>query len=106
MKQTSSVSVAAICLLVSVSIAAFVGTRGLKAQNGNPSRGPENSTVSYRLSGPYTHKNLTIFLVHGKDQITGKTFLTLQEALAQKKVIVYETKLPECRLGERFSSSN
>lgn len=48
-------------------------------------------TSAYRLSGPYTHKNLTVFLVHGKDQTT-KTFLTLQEALAQKKVRVYETK--------------
>ena len=32
-----------------------------------------------------------MFLVHGKD-LTKKTFLTLQEALAQKKVRVYETK--------------
>lgn len=46
---------------------------------------------NYRLSGPYVHKNLTVFLIHGKDQ-TNKTFLTLQEALAQKKVRVYETK--------------
>ena len=46
---------------------------------------------NYRLSGPYTHKNLTVFLIHGKDQ-SNKTFLTLQEALAQKKVAVHETK--------------
>src|SRR5215216_3194701 len=46
---------------------------------------------SYRLSGPYTHGNLTVFLVHGKD-LSNKTFLTLQEALEQKKVKVYETK--------------
>jgi hypothetical protein len=46
---------------------------------------------SYRLSGPYTHGNLTVFLVHGKD-LTNRTFLTLQEALAQKKVRVYETR--------------
>lgn len=46
---------------------------------------------NYRLSGPYVHKNLAVFLIHGKDQ-TNKTFLTLQEALAQKKVRVYETK--------------
>ena len=38
---------------------------------------------NYRLSGPYTHKNLTVFLIHGKDQ-SNKTFVTLQEALAQK----------------------
>jgi hypothetical protein len=46
----------------------------------------------YRLSGPYTHKNLSIFLVHGKSLIKAKSFLTLQEALVQKKVVVYETK--------------
>ncbi|MFN2491704.1 MAG: ARPP-1 family domain-containing protein [Pyrinomonadaceae bacterium] len=46
----------------------------------------------FRLSGPFTHKNLSIFLVHGKDLVSGKTFLTLQEALEQKKVVVYETK--------------
>src|ERR1700745_244557 len=48
--------------------------------------------VAYRLSGPFTHKNLTIFLVHGKNLIDSKNFITLQEALTQKKVIVYETK--------------
>ena len=46
----------------------------------------------YRLSGPFTHNNLTIFLVHGKNMFEGKTFLTLQEAMVQKKVVVYETK--------------
>ena len=51
-----------------------------------------NQTPAYEISGPYTHKNLAIFLVHGKDLVTGHSFLTLQEALAQKKVIVYETK--------------
>jgi hypothetical protein len=45
----------------------------------------------YRLSGPYTHNNLTIFLVHGKNTLQGN-FLTLQEAMVQKKVVVYETK--------------
>ncbi len=63
---------------------------GLTAAAQNSSTTPQQ-TSEYRLSGPYTHKNLTVFLVHGKDQ-TAKTFLTLQEALAQKKVRVYETK--------------
>jgi hypothetical protein len=63
------------------------------AQQGSPTARQDASTgqSSYRLSGPYTHGNLTVFLVHGKD-LTTKTFLTLQEALAQKKVRVYETK--------------
>ena len=50
------------------------------------------TTGEYRLSGPFTHKNLSIFLVHGKNTFEGKTFLTLQEAMVQKKVVVYETK--------------
>jgi hypothetical protein len=45
-----------------------------------------------RISGPYTSKNLTLFLIHGHDTIKGgENYLTLQEALEQKKVIVYET---------------
>lgn len=45
---------------------------------------------AYKLSGPFTHENLTIFLIHGEDQLKGKTPLTLQEALEQKKVVVHE----------------
>src|SRR5882762_11517423 len=45
----------------------------------------------YRLEGPFTRGNLTVFLIHGKDRIKGQTFITLQEALVQKKVIVRET---------------
>ena len=46
----------------------------------------------YKLSGPYTHDNLTIYLIHGEDQLQGKTLLTLEEALEQKKVVVHETQ--------------
>ena len=71
------------CLLI-VSVGLFINAVAQRGQN-------VAAESSYRLSGPYTHGNLTVFLVHGKD-ITNKTFLTLQEALAQKKVRVYETK--------------
>ena len=45
----------------------------------------------YGITGPYTHKNLDIFLIHGEEKLKGKRFLTLKEALEQKKVIVHET---------------
>ena len=45
-----------------------------------------------RLSGPYTHGNLTIFLIHGESQLKDRKILTLDEGLEQKKVIVHETK--------------
>ena len=87
MKPKHLTTIAFFCLLVSVGI--FI-----KAVGQHPStKGQDASAAqsSYRLSGPYIHNNLTVFLVHGKD-LTNKTFLTLQEALAQKKVRVYETK--------------
>ncbi len=46
---------------------------------------------AYRISQPYTYKNLTIFLIHGKDESTGKNVLTLQEAMEMKVLRVYET---------------
>src|SRR5437868_2784224 len=70
------------CLLMALPAGIFHNARAQEL--------PKNVS-NYRLSGPYTHKNLTVFLVHGKDRTT-KTFLTLEEALAQKKVRVYETK--------------
>ena len=44
-----------------------------------------------RISGPYTHENLSVYLVHGPDRVKGVKYLTLQEAMEQKKVIVHET---------------
>src|ERR1700722_5918813 len=44
-----------------------------------------------RLSGPVTHDNLTILLIHGADKST-KSLLTLDEAIDQHKVVVYETR--------------
>src|SRR5260370_30424619 len=46
----------------------------------------------YRLEGPFTQGNLSVFLIHGKDKVKGDTFITLQEALVQRKVIVRETR--------------
>lgn len=48
-------------------------------------------TGIYRLSQGYTHKNLTIFLIHGKDQNTKANIMTLQEAMERKLFVVYET---------------
>jgi hypothetical protein len=59
---------------------------------GGQGRAQKIPAGEYYLSGPYAHKNLSIFLVHGKSVIKAKSFLTLQEALVQKKVVVYETK--------------
>ena len=63
-----------------------------QTRNSNVQKRPQIDAGNYRLSGPYTHKNLSIFLIHSKTTTRTKTFLTLQEALEQKKVVVYETQ--------------
>ena len=46
---------------------------------------------AYRISAPYSHKNLAIFLIHGKDETSKTNILTLQEAMERKILRVYET---------------
>lgn len=46
---------------------------------------------AYRISAPYSHKNLTIFLIHGKNETTKTNILTLQEAMERQILRVYET---------------
>jgi hypothetical protein len=83
MKKIYLSTISILCLLIALPFLLQPAT----AQTSN-----SNTQSNYRLSGPYTHNNLTIFLVHGRDLAGNRTFLTLQEALDQKKVIVYETK--------------
>jgi hypothetical protein len=97
MKKAHLITISVFCLLIALPLGLFV-----KAPVNAQSPAPD---ASYRLSGPYTHKNLTVFLVHGKDQ-TSRTFLTLQEALAQKKVRVYETKEVNELVIKNFSNEN
>jgi hypothetical protein len=51
---------------------------------------PQATGSERRLSGPYTHENLTIYLVHGPSTLKGN-YLTLEEAMAGKTVKVHET---------------
>lgn len=46
---------------------------------------------AYRISAPYSHKNLTIYLIHGKNETSKTNILTLQEAMERQVLRVYET---------------
>jgi hypothetical protein len=43
------------------------------------------------IAGPFTHENLSLFLLLGADAFDGNRFIPLDEALEQKCVIVHET---------------
>jgi hypothetical protein len=94
-KQAFVVTLGVVLLTVMLSMGMLISAAGRQELLGAGSGGGqpgETQAGDYRLSGPYTHKNLSIFLVHGKNVIRARSFLTLQEALVQKKVVVYETQ--------------
>lgn len=85
-----SIGLAVLLIVVGIPLAMLVTAKVLPANSTD--KKSEAQTGDYKISGPYTHDNLTIFLIHGKDTLNGKKFLTLQEALERKVVIVHETK--------------
>src|SRR5258706_5879699 len=87
MMKTNLISfLAGLVLLIAAPLGLVAGTWG-----GQTTQRPQGKD-DYRLEGPFTQGNLTVFLIHGKDRIKGQTFITLQEALVQRKVIVRETR--------------
>jgi hypothetical protein len=75
-----------------LAIALALGFPAARAGKKAPPQKPSTTRAGrYRLSGPYRHKNLTLFLIHGKDWFKGRQFLSLEEGLRRKKVTVYET---------------
>jgi hypothetical protein len=68
------------------------GVLAVAQQASTPAEKGPAPAADYRLSGPYAHDNLTIFLIHGKDRLPLKNYLTLPEALEQKKAAVHETQ--------------
>jgi hypothetical protein len=58
---------------------------------------------SYRVSGPFTHENLTVFLLHGPDTLPPRPILTLDEALAKDQFVVHETGTVNTLMVENLS---
>ncbi len=54
-------------------------------------RPPATVAGELRISGPHTHENLSVYLVHAENPAAERQFLTLSEALQQKKVRIHET---------------
>jgi hypothetical protein len=69
-----------------VAVAALLIAAGPQTPASASAKAPEPT-----LSGPFTHDNLQIFLFHGPDRVKG-TWLTMQEAMAKKKLRVIETE--------------
>ena len=57
------------------------------------------TAADLRISGPFTHENLSVYLLHSSvKKPAAPNLLTLHEAMEQKKAAVYETgKVDEAR---------
>lgn len=62
--------------------------------------------AEYRVSGPFTHENLTVFLLHGPDTLQLRPLLTLDEALAKKVFVVHETSTVNTLMVENNSDDD
>lgn len=99
-RQTLALLIGAFTLVAGIVVARAAGLR-LWAESPSPpapateqkqEQRHDRRAGEYRLSGPYTHENLTVFLIHGTPGPAGAHFLTLEEAMARKVVIVHETQ--------------
>jgi hypothetical protein len=69
-------------LLIALAGNSFVCVESVYGQKGGD---------EFTLSGPYAHKNLSVFFVHGSSAEKSRKIVTLQEALDLKIVVIYET---------------
>jgi hypothetical protein len=76
-------------IIIAVAVVLFVC---LMADAAEVSPATRPALVDCRLSGPYTHGNLAVFLIHGPDKLKNRHFLTLEEAMEKKVVVVHETE--------------
>lgn len=88
--QSTTVKVLQVSLLA-VLLAGLIAGAAIAAEGRR--RAPQKKAASpvYEVSDPIAHKNLAIFLIYGKDRIKATEFITLEEAMKQKKVVVHET---------------
>ena len=96
MREFKFFAVMALLLLGALAVACIFSSPDTAAPAaGGPAPavgGPAAATGELRVTGPYTHENLEVYLVHGKEPVPPKReILTLEEALAQKKAVVHET---------------
>ncbi|MFB3894638.1 MAG: ARPP-1 family domain-containing protein [Phycisphaerae bacterium] len=79
------------CAAVAISLALVLSAAWQAMAADEPRDTSKDKEAPQKFSGPFVHKNLAVFLIHGPDRIKDKEFLTLPEALDAKKAEVVET---------------
>ncbi|MCO6511989.1 MAG: hypothetical protein J5I65_14480 [Aridibacter famidurans] len=93
-RRTLSACAAALSLVAAFSAAYFYWQTDEETEAGSDFRFEtiDTSEGPYsRISGPFTFKNLSVFLVHGEDTLPGRIPVPLSSALERGLVVVRET---------------
>src|SRR4029079_5509310 len=78
-------------IVIAVAIVLFVCVMAALGAEALPTPATRPALADCKLSGPYTHGNLAVFLIHGPDKLKDRQFLTLEEGIAKKVLVVHET---------------
>jgi hypothetical protein len=78
--RTTTFVIVALIILIAIHVQAIASEKISTEQSGR-----------FNILGPFTHRNLALYLVKGKDVIRETEFVTLEQAMKDRKVIVGET---------------
>ena len=84
-----------LALVSGILVIAMVLISTLSGADYPPPSGGDAATFKageYTLTGPFTHENLSVYLIHGEDRLKGKHYVTLQQALQDKKSTIIKAQ--------------
>lgn len=85
MKRTRRfISIFFVVIVLSAATAIHVGAS-------EPKKVSAAQSGRFRILGPFSHRNLALYLVKGKDVIRSTKFVTLEQALKDQRILVEET---------------
>ncbi len=79
------------CFVVLCAVTAALPVMFSPVANAAPAPPPASSQAAYKVSGPFSSNNLSVYLIHGAEKLKGQKILTVEEALRDKQVVVEET---------------
>jgi hypothetical protein len=91
-------------LITSVFILFLTGPTYAKQPSDSKTISPQPVEKGYFLSGPYAHKNLSVYLIHNAAQVKRAAYIPLDEALEKGIVRVKETGDVNNLVAENHSS--
>lgn len=92
------------CLITGLFILSSIGTTNARQPSDHTTISPQPVQQGYFLTGPHTHQNLSLYLIHNHAQVKRAEYIPLEEGLEKGIVRVYETGDVNNLTAENLSS--